>query len=168
MKLLIAIMAISLCACHNEERGAWKIVKQRGHDNYGFCTEMGEGFVVAGYTNKESAVAAMEERRHYVRNPPAKTKPKTHNNSMWEDVFVTSEVQEIDASSLSITNTIDEVSKSLEVFTEKLTAAHAARTRRIRDFAYISAVAGYAAATNGVPFERISNHVEKIAVEFFP
>lgn len=83
MKLLIAIIAVALCACHpNEERGAWKIVKQRDHDNYGYVTECGGEIIIAGFTNKEAAIAAMKERRWNVRNPPSKTKPK----SIWEDV----------------------------------------------------------------------------------
>lgn len=65
------------------------------------------------------------------------------------------------------TNDTEKVIQSIEALTAKIQAAHAERNQRIRDFAYVSAVAGYAAATNGVPFERISNHVEKIAVEFF-
>lgn len=59
------------------------------------------------------------------------------------------------------------LNQSLEAFTANIKAATAERNQRIRDFAYISALAGYAAATNGIPFERISNHVERIAVEFF-
>jgi len=63
-----------------EFSGAWKIVKQSGHENYGFVTELGWGFVAAGYTNKASAEAAMKEARWHHRHPP-KPKPKT---SLWE------------------------------------------------------------------------------------
>lgn len=85
ISLAIMVGVVVLCACHpNEEPGAWKIVKQRGHDNYGFCTEMGEGFILAGYTNKAEATAAMERHRERHRNRPPKTeKPK---KDMWEDV----------------------------------------------------------------------------------
>lgn len=84
--LSLAIMAVTLvlCACYpNEERGAWAIVKQRGMENYGFVTEMGEGFVIAGFTNKASAIAAMEEWRWNIRNPPQKPKPKKFDG-VWE------------------------------------------------------------------------------------
>lgn len=77
------LTALLLCACHpNEERGAWKIVKQRGHENYGYVTESGGNIIIAGFTNKASAVAAMEERKWNVRNPPKPKKPE----SMWGDV----------------------------------------------------------------------------------
>lgn len=69
---------------------------------------------------------------------------------------------------LSITNTTEQVIQDLEVVTEKFHKATTRRNQHIRDFAYFSALAGYCAATNGVPFERISNHVEKICAEFFP
>lgn len=60
------------------------------------------------------------------------------------------------------------VIQSLEAFTARLNAAHAERNRHIRNMLYIHALAGYCAATNGVPFERISNHVEEICAKFFP
>lgn len=66
-----------------------------------------------------------------------------------------------------LNNGIEAVIQSLEALTAKIQRVTAERNQRIRDFAYISALAGYCAATNGVPFERISNRVEQIAVEFF-
>lgn len=65
---------------NHELRGAWTIVKQSGHENYGYVTELGWGFVHAGFTNKASAEAAMKEARWHHRHP-AKPEPK---KSMWE------------------------------------------------------------------------------------
>lgn len=84
MKYLVLAIMLALCACHNEERGAWKIVKQRGHENYGFYTEMGEGFILAGFTNKADAIAAMERHRERHRNPPPRAEQS--KNGIWEEV----------------------------------------------------------------------------------
>lgn len=82
--MLAAISCICLlcigCERRSGLRGAWTIVKQKGKDNYGFVTELGYGIVSAGYTNRESAEAAMKEARWHFRNPQ-KPKPK---NSVWE------------------------------------------------------------------------------------
>lgn len=65
----------------NESHGAWSIVRQRDRpDNYGYVTELGNGFVHAGFSNKESAVSAMREARFWYRHPP------TPPQAFWEAV----------------------------------------------------------------------------------
>lgn len=87
MKIKISVLVAVGCLCliggcdkPAEYRGAWTIVKQSSHENYGFVTELGWGFVVAGYANKEMAEAAMKEARWHYRHPPNRA-PK---QSLWE------------------------------------------------------------------------------------
>ena len=58
-----------------ELTGAWQIVKQPGKGNYGFNTELGTGFVIAGFSNKSSAIEQMKIARRHHRHPP-KPQPK--------------------------------------------------------------------------------------------
>lgn len=78
-KLLFYGATLFFVGCDNptELPGAWTIVKQTGHENYGFVTELGNGFVQAGYTNKASAEAAMKEARWNYRHPPNPEPQKT-------------------------------------------------------------------------------------------
>jgi len=59
---------------------AWNIVEQRGHTNFGFVTASGS--ICAGFTNKESAIEAMEATRYWHRHPKAQQEPE----SMWKVV----------------------------------------------------------------------------------
>lgn len=62
---------------HNEELGAWTIVRQRDRtNNFGYVTELGKGFVNAGFTNKAEAIKAMKEARWHYRHPPKPEKEK--------------------------------------------------------------------------------------------
>ncbi len=83
---LVLIWAVLLwcvgCWHPDEAPGAWTIVKQRDHDNYGYVTEQGWGFVTAFFTNKAEAKAAMERARWEFRHPP---KVEAENEKpLWE------------------------------------------------------------------------------------
>jgi len=65
----LAVIVVLLwwgCAKQNPD---WTIVRQRGHENYGFV--MDTGLVLAGYTNKESARQAMRHEKQFSKGAPS-------------------------------------------------------------------------------------------------
>lgn len=82
MKNQVMILLMAVIAGCGQEPGSWRVVKQRDRPNFGYRDD--SGFIFAGYTNREEALAAMNfdrEQRQKVY-PPQKTKQP----GLWEEV----------------------------------------------------------------------------------